>query len=116
MKRGEVYLADISPRSGAEQRGRRPIIILSHNGFNATKTWRSIIIVPLSTSAKQAKRGPTAIPISAGEGGLQQDSIALCHQITTLDKQKLVRKLGRLSAETIKQVEQGIKIALHIRS
>ncbi len=115
MKRGDVFLADISPRSGAEQRGRRPVVILSHNGFNVTKTWRSIIVVPISTSAKQAQRGPTAIAIVAGEGGLDRASTVLCHQITTLDKNKLVKRLGQFSAETMSQIEQGIKAAINLR-
>lgn len=36
MKRGEVYLADLAPRSGSEQQGRRPVIVLSHDVFNQT--------------------------------------------------------------------------------
>lgn len=115
MKRGDVYLADVAPRSGAEQRGRRPVVILSHNGFNSTKTWRSIIVVPISTSAKQAKRGPTAIAVKAGAGGLNKESVVLCHQITTLDKGKLVKKVGRFSAEAMRQIEKGIKAAISLR-
>ena len=54
MKRGEVYWADLAPRSGSEQRGRRPVVVISHDAFNQTPGWRSIIVVPLSTSAAQA--------------------------------------------------------------
>jgi mRNA-degrading endonuclease toxin of MazEF toxin-antitoxin module len=36
MKRGEVYGADLVPRSGSEQKGRRPVILVSHDGFNQT--------------------------------------------------------------------------------
>lgn len=59
MKRGEVYWADLIPRSGAEQTGRRPVVVVSHDGLNQTAGWMSIIVVPLSTSSSQAKRGPT---------------------------------------------------------
>ena len=36
MKRGDVYWADLVPRSGSEQTGRRPVVVVSHDGFNQT--------------------------------------------------------------------------------
>jgi mRNA interferase MazF len=80
MKRGEVYWADLVPRSGSEQRGRRPVIVISHDAFNQTQGWRSIIVVPLSTSPAQAGRGPSAVLLPQGAAGLDKDSVALCHQ------------------------------------
>ena len=62
MKRGEVYWADLVPRSGSEQQGRRPVIVVSHDAFNQTQGWRSIIVVPLSTSAAQGGVGPRLAP------------------------------------------------------
>jgi mRNA-degrading endonuclease toxin of MazEF toxin-antitoxin module len=76
MKRGEVYIAELVPRSGSEQTGRRPVIIVSHDGFNQTPNWRSIIVVPISTSNNQAKRSLTTILIKQNEVGLTQNSIA----------------------------------------
>lgn len=114
MKRGEVYWAVIKPRSGSEQSGKRPVIILSSDGFNSISTWRSVIVIPLSTSSKQAKRGPTAVLLSKGEGGLAKDSVALCHQITTLDQSKLTDLIGTLSLSALKQVEDGLKAAVDL--
>ena len=59
MKRGDLYWAVLAPRSGSEQQGRRPVIVVSHDGFNQTTAWRSVIVVPISSSATQAHRGPT---------------------------------------------------------
>jgi mRNA interferase MazF len=81
-----VFIADLTRRSGSEQAGRRPVIIVSHNGFNETPNWRSIIVIPISTSINQARRSLTAIPLFEGEGGIRENSVALCHQITTIDK------------------------------
>lgn len=58
MKRGEVYWADLVPRSGSEQVGRRPVVVVSHDGFNQTPGWMSVIVVPVSTSASQAGVDP----------------------------------------------------------
>lgn len=112
MKRGDVYWANLSPRSGSEQRGKRPVIVVSHDGFNQSPGWRSVIVVPISTSTAQAKRGPTAILLPEGVAGLKKDSVALCHQVTTLDRTKLTGSMGALSTEWLRQVEQGLKVAM----
>lgn len=114
MKRGDVYVAQIFPRSGSEQSGKRPVIVVSHDSFNLTPNWRSIIVVPLSTSTNQARRGPTAILVDRGEGGLSQSSVALCHQVTTLDRSKLKQRLGELSSERMVDIEEGLKAAMDI--
>ncbi len=112
MKRGDIYWAELVPRSGSEQRGRRPVIIVSHDAFNQTPNWRSIIVVPLSRSTSQAQRGPTAVLLPQGAGGLSTAGVALCHQITTLDREKLTKKIGMLSADQLAIVENGIKAAI----
>jgi mRNA-degrading endonuclease toxin of MazEF toxin-antitoxin module len=88
------------------------VIVISHDAFNQVPTWRSVIVVPVSTSSAQARRGPTAVALPAGVGGLKQASVALCHQVTTLDRAKLTQRLGLLSAELLNQIEAGLKAAL----
>jgi mRNA interferase MazF len=107
-----VFWAELAPRSGAEQRGRRPVIVVSHDGFNQTATWRSLIVVPISTSESQAPRGLTAIPLPRGAGGLSEPSVAVCHQVTTLDRRKLTERIGALSVEALARVGDGLRIAL----
>jgi mRNA interferase MazF len=114
MKRGDVYWADLVPRSGSEQTGRRPVVLVSHDAFNQTAGWRSIIVVPVSTSAAQAKRGPTVVEIPGGAAGLPRASVAVCHQVTTLDRAKLTRKIGTLTPELLRQVESGLKAAMDL--
>ncbi|MFI5306571.1 MAG: type II toxin-antitoxin system PemK/MazF family toxin [Polyangiales bacterium] len=114
MKRGEVWWADLSPRSGSEQRGRRPVVVVSHDAFNRTASWRSIIVVPLSTSARQAGRGPTAVAVPRGSAGLPKESVALCHQVTTLDRGKLAQQVGALPAPLLTAVVEGLKAAMDL--
>src|SRR5437870_8040735 len=104
MKRGDVYWAQLAPRSGSEQQGRRPVIVVSHDAFNDTPGWRSIIVVPVSTSASQAGRGPTAVGLPAGAANLKSASVAICHQVTTLDRARLKQHLGTLRDEHLQQV------------
>lgn len=114
MKRGEVHWADLTPRSGSEQTGRRPVIVISHDGFNQIPGWKSIIVAPISTSASQSKRGPTVVVIPAGAGGLPRESLAVCHQVRSLDRAKLTKRIGTLPAEVLRQVELGLKAAMDL--
>lgn len=53
-------------------------------------------MVPLSTSVAQAERGPSAVLLSQGTAGLGKESVALCHQVTTLDRSKLTQRIWRI--------------------
>ncbi len=114
MRRGEVYWAELQPRSGSEQRGTRPVIIVSHDGFNEVPNWRSVIVVPCSTSPAQRRRGPTAVPLAKGTAGLTEEGVALCHQVTTLDRAKLTRCIGVLPEPALLAVEAGLRAALEL--
>jgi len=115
MKRGDLFWANLAPRSGSEQAGRRPVIVVSHDAFNETPGWRSIIVIPVSTSPAQARRGPTVVPLPAGTAGLQHDSSAICHQVTTLERGKLEERLGTVPLDVLARVEKALLAALDIR-
>jgi mRNA interferase MazF len=116
MRRGDVFWAELSPRSGSEQQGRRPVIVLSHDAFNEIPSWQSVVVIPCSTSGAQRRRGPTAVFLAAGTGGLPEDSIAVCHQITTLDRSKLTRRIGSLMEPALREVEDGLRAAVGLAS
>jgi mRNA-degrading endonuclease toxin of MazEF toxin-antitoxin module len=90
------------------------VIVVSHDGFNQTPAWKSIIVVPISTSASQGKRGPTVVELPGGSAGLPKASFAVCHQVTTLDRAKLTRRIGALSPDFLSEVEGGLKAALDL--
>lgn len=114
MKRGNICWANLAPRSGSEQAGRRPVIVLSHDAFNQTPNWRSIIVIPVSTSTLQARRGPTVVQLPAGTAGLPNDSVAVCHQITTLDRSKLEEPFGNIPVQLLQQIEKALLAAVAI--
>lgn len=114
MKRGDVYWADLAPRSGSEQQGRRPVIVMSHNAFNETPHWRSIIVVPLSTSPSQARRGPTVVSIAGSILGLPKSGVAVCHQVTTLDRVKLAKRIGVLPEVIMQDIGEAVKAAMDL--
>ena len=114
MKRGEVYWANLAPRSGSEQTGKRPVIIVSNDGFNQAAAWQSLIVVPITTSSTQARRGPTVVEIRVGLAGLSRNSVAICHQITTLDRAKLTKRIGALSPDLVDSLADALKVALDL--
>ncbi len=73
-RRDLLGAAESSLRRGTG--GPRHVLVISHDGFNQAPAWRSVIVVPLTTSEAQARRGPTAIPVPAGTGGLKKGSVA----------------------------------------
>ena len=112
MKCGDIHWALLHPRSGSEQSGRRPVLVVSDDGFNRVPSWRSMIVVPFSTSSKQASRGLTTVVVPRGVGGLQSESVALCHQVTTLDRGKLSRRIGTLPASYLYDVGLALRAAM----
>lgn len=85
---------------------------VSHDGFNRVEAWRSIIVVPLSTSPAQRRRWPTAILLPKGTAGLRRESVALSHQVTTLDRAKPVGRIGELPTASAQRVNEGLRAAL----
>lgn len=103
MKRGDIFLADLDPTKGSEQAGRRPVILFQDNRLiSATLT---ILVIPLTTNFRMQKL-PTCVLVPAKEGGLRQDSVALCHQMRALDKSGLLERWGALPQERISEIER----------
>jgi mRNA-degrading endonuclease toxin of MazEF toxin-antitoxin module len=90
------------------------VILVSHDGFNQTLSWRSIIVVPISTSSSQGKRGLTVVEIPGGAAGLPRTCFAVCHQVTTLARAKLTKRIGTLSPDLVRAVEEALKAALDL--
>jgi mRNA interferase MazF len=89
-------------------------VVLSHDGFNENDSWRSIIVIPITTSTAHARRGPTVIALPERGAGLPKSSFAVCHQVTTLDRSKLTKRIGSLPLENLRDVEDGLRAALDL--
>jgi len=108
-RRGEVYLVNFDPTLGAEIRKTRPALILQNDIANRHSP---ITTVAAITSQFDEPLYPTEVLIRAREGGLQTDSVALLNQIRSMDRQRLVRRLGRLSPATMERVDRALMISL----
>ena len=110
--RGEIWLAELSPVRGSEQAGTRPVLVLQTNAINRFTT--TVLAVPFTTNLRRASL-PSCIQVAAGEGGLSSESVALCHQLRVLDKTRLTKKLGDVSATTIEEIENCVLFTLGIK-
>jgi len=111
VKKGEIWLADLSPTRGSEQAGVRPVLIFQND--MVSKFTVTVLAIPLTTNLRRASL-PSCVQISKGEGGLTSDSVALCHQLRVLDKTRLQRKIGTISQETLCTVESHLLFTIGI--
>jgi mRNA interferase MazF len=109
IARGEIYLVNFDPTIGSEIRKTRPALIIQNNVANKHSP---ITIVAAITSKYDDNLYPTEVLIPMNEGGISQDSIVLLNQIRSIDCQRLVRKIGKISDDTMKKVDFAIKISL----
>ena len=88
-----VFLAALDPTKGAEQVGRRPVLVISREQIN--QLLPVVNVIPLTSRKSPARLiYPNEVLLPAGVAGLRADSIALCHQIRTLDQSRLEREWG----------------------
>lgn len=111
VKRAEVWRADLSPTRGTEQSGVRPVVIVQTDRANPHSP--HTIIVPFTTRIQQ-KMLPSHVFVPAGEGGLTQDSIALCEQIRVMDHGRLLARLGDLPTARMQQVSDALRVILDL--
>jgi mRNA interferase MazF len=107
MQRGEVWWIDFDPARGGEIRKTRPAIIISNNAANAALN--RLQVVPLTSSAGRLYPSEAVVII----GG--KSSKAMADQITTVAKERIRSKLGIVSADDLRAVEQVIKLQLGLR-
>jgi mRNA interferase MazF len=102
-RRGEVYFVRLDKD--------RPALVISADALNRYAL--DVCVVPMTTV--QRLRFSLRVQVKPGEAGLSRDSWAKCDQVTTLEKNLLLYPpLGRLTDETLKTIEQGIKLALQL--
>lgn len=109
-KRGDVYLVSFDPTLGAEIQKTRPALILQNNIGNQ----QSPITIVSAVTSNVVRQGPTCVLLRAPEGGLATDSVVLLNQIRSIDKRRLIKRLGAVEPETMNRVDRAIMISLGI--
>ena len=108
-RRGEVWLVSFDPTIGAEIKKTRPALVLQNDIANR---YSPVTIVAAITSQVEERIYPTEVLIKAPEAGLTADSVALLNQIRSIDRRRLVRRLGAVRPATMTNVERALMISL----
>lgn len=104
-RRGEIYWIDWEPARGAEQRGRRPGLVVQTERGNQSS--RATVVAAVS-SAELPRSYPFMVALAPGEAGLPRGGHVNCAQLLTIDQARLLECTGTLSTERMRQVDKAL--------
>ncbi len=96
IKKWSIVRANLDPIIGSEQGKSRPVLIISEDIIN--DILNVVNVIPITSKKEGRKIYPNEALLPAASVGLNTDSILLCHQIRTLDKQRLSHNYGQISS------------------
>jgi len=101
--RGDIHWADLNPVIGSEQGGFRPVLVLSHDVFNA----RSGTVIAVAITS-QPQRAGFPLTLELSDKKLPKKSWAKISQIRTLSTKKIGKKIASVSAEELVRIIDGL--------
>ena len=105
MRRGEILWCDLEPRRGHEQGNLRPVVIVSVDAYNETRS-PLVAIVPLT---RALAKNPLHVALSTDETGLESASTALIDQARFIDRSRLRREpAGTLTGSAQARVDRNL--------
>jgi mRNA interferase MazF len=113
MLRGEIRLVTLDPVVGAEANKRRPAVIVSNDGANATaaRLGRGVVtVVPVTSNV--AKIYPFQVKLSAEVTGLRTESKAQAEQVRSVAVQRMGPRVGRVPADLMEDIAEALRIHL----
>jgi mRNA interferase MazF len=112
MLRGEIWWASLPVPRGSEPGYRRPVVIVQSDAFNRSEI-STIVVAAISSNLRLAD-APGNIFLKRRDSKLPKESVINVSQILTLDKRYLAEKVGQLSTKHMRELDEGLKIALSI--
>ena len=109
-KRGEIFVANLNPGFGREIHKKRPVLIISRNSAN--RELSHVVIVPISSQVPRLV-GFDMILVGSLEG-LAKKSVIIPLYIRSVDKDRLIKKIGTLSKAKLAEVEDTLKLILDL--
>ena len=99
MKQGDLYLVNLDPTLNTEIGKTRPVLILSIDEMNDHLP--RVLVAPISSNVQRVYLHEVFIP--AGTGGLAKDSKIMPDQLRSIDKRRLIKRIGRVDREILLQ-------------
>ena len=110
MMNGEIWWVDFQEPRVSTPAFVRPGIIVQNNELNESDL-NSTIVIPITTNCRLADYKGNVF-LNKSESKLSKDSVALCAQITTVDKQALLEKNSKLSSDLLNEIYEEISWVL----
>jgi len=105
-------MVDLNPVKGREQKGRRPVLVVSSDAINRQPL---VVTVVAGTTASNVPRDyPTNVRVPASQSGLSKDTIFLCFQLRSLDPARFHDPAGTLPPGKMAEIDQALKLALNL--
>ena len=108
-KRGDIYLVGFDPTVGAEIQKTRPALVIQNDIGNR---YSPITVVAAITSQFALPPFPTEVVMEPEDSGLNQRSAVVLNQIRSVDRQRLIKRIGRASLGVMSRVDRAIQISL----
>jgi mRNA interferase MazF len=113
LRRGELYWLDWSPGRGSEQEGRRPVLVVAADAANRNERYPLTIVVAVSRAQRDIVTHVVVEPDESN--GLRERSSVKCEQVTTVSKDRLCERIGRVTPDALDRIDRALKRALSLR-
>jgi mRNA interferase MazF len=110
MKRGEIWWASLPAPTGSGPGFRRPVVVVQSNPFNQSRI--ATVIVAIVTSNLVLADAPGNVRVGKSESGLAKPSVVNISQLVTLDRELLTQRIRGLPGDTMRQIDEGLRLAL----
>jgi mRNA interferase MazF len=110
IERGDIWWADLADPQGRGPEFTRPVLVVQGDAFNRSAIG-TVIAVSLTSNTRLAD-APGNVWLDATESGLERDSVVNVSQLSTLDRDALRDRVGRVNDVTLELVDHGLKLLL----
>ena len=112
IERGDLYWADLGPETKSKPAKRRPVLVVSADGYNRSRLATVLVAVVTSNTRLATMPGNVFLPTTAT--GLPRDSVVNVTALVTLDKTDLAERVGATSLALMGEVDRGLRRVLDL--
>ena len=109
---GDVYWVRFGPAQDSGPAGKRPAIVIQNDLLNRSNL--NTTVVTLLTSNEKLARVPGNVLLKKGTANLPKTSVVVVSQLATVDKQRLLDKIGTLERESIEEIIKGCQMVISL--